>query len=1196
MAAKKSDSAYTLEDTSKSSLDSKLYTFKLTTISGTTKIGSHDYFQYHVSITPVDGGTTYYLTCSSGQPALTSSLSQAGTFVIYEADVYDNNRDTSSNRLCLFAISSTQHGGTVADAVEFDTDNNNYHYLNLCRQRTITGEWTVCKDAYDLGVEGVLVADSYNVEITKVSKDSDNRTIDNAANLRLFLKKAGESTATELTKGSDGKYTLTGLEAGTYYLTETGAEITNYELTGSTLEGTKTDANLTITLQSETSTHFSLIDIGAAIIGAIKDKLTGDDTSTTATDPTPITVKYTLTNTYTKKEDPKATSATKEVVLKSADGTYSPALPTGYTPDNSITFPANKTDALLITGNSVTLLYKITVTGDANADFTVTDADTTKAYGTVTAGENGTYTGKLDDNGSCVFYVTKTFNAPFPESKKLTNDVTLEGGQGGKEEIPYTTPAKITITKVFTDGTNPLSKPENFKIKVDGNEVTKKDGDGYVYEVALNPGEHIISEESYAITHYKRTSVDFKDSSNTAITAETDGSYKITVVGGTDASYTLTNTYSKDAATPATFNPGLYITKKLTGANLPNEVTFEVSVTKQGDQTGKTGSATIQNVGTQNFSFTAENQFTLSTETIYEVQEVVPTNKINGLDYDSIKYELKVTLKSEPNTNNELEIDYVSYKKSTDTEWTKLTGDDKLEITNTYTAPRTTAEVTLTKNYAGVPAGTKAEGLTTITLTKDGTNYTFTRQTDGTYKCGTALAAGTYTVSETTEAAKIDGYTWQKVEPAEVTVTADHVKTGTINFTLTNTYEENEKTPATVNFSDLIQKKLTIKGDYSFTGETFTAWLYYDSPSKLSLMIPDDATFYKLKATFGENDKNGTVKDFLYNNGDLVIEFPDAKQYHFILQEDTDSPKSNVTYDKSVYSILVNVEADRDGTLYVDYITYQKWDDGKIEGTPDNHGQLYNGTNIVETIIFKNTVNTGYKSNDHIKIDSPNKLNTDDHYAYIIGYPDGTVQPNGEITRAEVATIFFRLLKDDVREKYFTKTNDFSDVSRDDWFNNPVSTMAELGIVKGYPDGTFRPNEPITRAEFAAIAARFDESSRYGETRFTDVAGHWAIREIAKAYNNGWIKGYPDNTFRPNRNITRAEAMTLINRVLNRAPETEKDLLSNMNKWSDNMDVDAWYYLAVQEATNSHDYRRKSSSYEHWIRMLEDPNWAKYER
>lgn len=180
--------------------------------------------------------------------------------------------------------------------------------------------------------------------------------------------------------------------------------------------------------------------------------------------------------------------------------------------------------------------------------------------------------------------------------------------------------------------------------------------------------------------------------------------------------------------------------------------------------------------------------------------------------------------------------------------------------------------------------------------------------------------------------------------------------------------------------------------------------------------------------------------------------------------------------------------------------------------------------------------------------------------------------------------------------QYPAYRNDFSDVSRGAWFNNPVSTMATLGIVKGYPDGTFRPNEPITRAEFAAIAARFDESSRYGETRFTDVTGHWAIREIAKAYNNGWIKGYPDSTFRPNRNITRAEAMTLINRVLNRAPETEKDLLNNMNKWSDNMDVDAWYYLAVQEATNSHDYRRKTSSYEHWLRMLEDPNWASYER
>ena len=147
-----------------------------------------------------------------------------------------------------------------------------------------------------------------------------------------------------------------------------------------------------------------------------------------------------------------------------------------------------------------------------------------------------------------------------------------------------------------------------------------------------------------------------------------------------------------------------------------------------------------------------------------------------------------------------------------------------------------------------------------------------------------------------------------------------------------------------------------------------------------------------------------------------------------------------------------------------------------------------------------------------------------------------------------------------------------------------------------YPDGTVHPNGEITRAEFAAIAARFDETATRGTTTFVDVYGHWAADEIAKAYGNDWIKGYPDGTFRPDRNITRAEAITLISRVLDRAPESPSDLLPDMNKWSDNMDTSKWYYLAIQEATNSHDYMRKTFDYEMWKRMLLDPDWSRYER
>ena len=230
--------------------------------------------------------------------------------------------------------------------------------------------------------------------------------------------------------------------------------------------------------------------------------------------------------------------------------------------------------------------------------------------------------------------------------------------------------------------------------------------------------------------------------------------------------------------------------------------------------------------------------------------------------------------------------------------------------------------------------------------------------------------------------------------------------------------------------------------------------------------------------------------------------------------------------------------------------------------------------------------------------DVPTGLNGDDHFAYIVGYPNGNVEPNGNITRAEVATIFFRLLTEEVRTANSTQSNSLSDVTRGQWFNHAVSTLSSMGIVKGHNDGTFAPNAPITRAEFAAIAARFDDKNTDTSSKFTDIASHWAKNEIGIAANKGWINGYPDGTFRPNQYITRAEAMTLVNRVLNRLPENSSDLLDSMIKWPDNSDASAWYYLAVQEATNSHAYSDKSKDdkYEKWSTIRDARDWTELEK
>lgn len=239
-------------------------------------------------------------------------------------------------------------------------------------------------------------------------------------------------------------------------------------------------------------------------------------------------------------------------------------------------------------------------------------------------------------------------------------------------------------------------------------------------------------------------------------------------------------------------------------------------------------------------------------------------------------------------------------------------------------------------------------------------------------------------------------------------------------------------------------------------------------------------------------------------------------------------------------------------------------------------------------------------------------LNTKDHYGYIIGYPvdyytgqpttDQTkkpVRPEGKITRAEVATIYFRMLTDESRTKFWSQSSGYSDVKAGDWFNNAVSTLSNAGIIAGYEDGSFRPNGYITRAEFATIAARFFDVTYNGKDLFPDISGHWAKDYINQAANKGFVNGYEDGTFKPDRNITRAEAVTLVNRTLDRHPD-KSHFTKDMLVWPDNMDQTKWYYADMQEATNSHTYQMKENSdktkYENWTKTLPIRNWEALEK
>ena len=370
-----------------------------------------------------------------------------------------------------------------------------------------------------------------------------------------------------------------------------------------------------------------------------------------------------------------------------------------------------------------------------------------------------------------------------------------------------------------------------------------------------------------------------------------------------------------------------------------------------------------------------------------------------------------------------------------------------------------------------------------------------------------------------------------------------------------------------------------------------------------------------------------------YNDYYLVVVFG----YHVVNGKKADTPfylsanngigagNANATHGPHLLQVkvdevrVITATADEHGKIApaAGTITVPKGESKTFTITPDSgyhiKDVLVDGKSVgaVSTYTFENVVDnhtihatfarkhTPTPSTPTVEIpdDDALGLNTTDHFAYIVGYGNGEVRPQNNITRAEVATIFFRLLTDDVRDENLTKTNRYSDVAATAWYNTAVSTLSSMGIITGYPDGTFRPNAAITRAEFAAIAARFDNNGDKAAAKFSDIANHWAKDEISIAYNNGWITGYPNGTFGPQRDITRAETMTLVNRVLNRQPETEDDLLPNMTVWTDNANPKAWYYLAVQEATNSHYYEFKTNSqYEKWTELRETRDWKALEQ
>ena len=428
-------------------------------------------------------------------------------------------------------------------------------------------------------------------------------------------------------------------------------------------------------------------------------------------------------------------------------------------------------------------------------------------------------------------------------------------------------------------------------------------------------------------------------------------------------------------------------------------------------------------------------------------------------------------------------------------------------------------------------------------------------------------------ITSADEKINIDGYNYDSVDKDSLTIgTGENV----INIYYT------KKGSATFDFNDVDIGDG--KSSHAIT-KTVTGNVGTSFTDKFEVIVTDalTGTSYTGTANVTYSDRTKVAFDFGTNS---KLSFDATDVYTYKVQE-RKGTSSYMSYDTTEYTLTIRVELDKEANAYK--VTSWYFTAGMTEyavKTP------LNITNTYYKPSYRPTTPT-----IEIPDDDALGLNTTDHFAYIVGYGNGEVRPQNNITRAEVATIFFRLLTDDVRDENLTKTNRYSDVTSADWYNTAVSTLSSMGIITGYPDGTFRPNAAITRAEFAAIAARFDLGGDKTAVKFSDIATHWARDEISIAYNNGWINGYPDGTFGPQRDITRAETVTLVNRVLNRQPETEKDLLPDMVTWTDNADKNAWYYLAVQEATNSHYYKFKTNSkYEKWTELRENRDWSQLEK
>ena len=574
-----------------------------------------------------------------------------------------------------------------------------------------------------------------------------------------------------------------------------------------------------------------------------------------------------------------------------------------------------------------------------------------------------------------------------------------------------------------------------------------------------------------------------------------------------------------------------------------------------------------------------------------------------------------------------------------------IENDGYVEVTP---RPVTLTSETASKTYDGTPL-TKPEVIVTGDGFVDG-EVTDIKATGSVTNVSDSPVTNTI-VYTTTDKFVEDNYNITKAEgklsitPLAVTVTAkDYTKyvgekdpafeatvTGTINND-TVSYTISREAGETVGTYPITPAGAEAQGNYTVTYKAGTLTIkerpYRPNPSitdKITVEITGnsdsvvyDGTEHSVKDyTVKISDSRYTEKDFTFS-GKALASGVNAGTYEMGLKADqfknTNARFKNVEFIIKADGVLTITQrpltitagsAEGIAPVTCDKYTVEglatgdKVDSVKLTGIQSEPGE---SPNVASDAVIKNAKGENVTANYKITyvngvLKAIEVLNKEIHFNYVIGYTDGTIRPNNNISRAEVATIFFRLLTDEARTQYDKTTSSFSDIKDGAWCCRAVSTLTNMGIIKGYTDGSFQPNKSITRAELATIIARFAKLDVNTKT-FSDINGHWAQKSIELAAGNGWINGYTDGTFRPNKSIIRAETFAMINRVLDRQTESVSDLLptSDMNMWSDNLNENAWYYKDVQEATNYHKCDRVGDSvYEKWTEKVPDIDWASYQ-